>query len=211
MVRSGGPVVSSQGRGGGVFAISLTLPVTKENRNGSHWTLPRTSLNHYFLFHAERNLMSNPSEDLKETESALRSVIEVLIDCQERFQEIGDHLTDETLKHYFLAESLKRARFRGDLENVLHQEGVHDVKESGTTGGALRRAWADFKSRLGGGDYALLETAEEGDDAAIKIYSDATKEYLPLPVRQILATQSAHIQSVHDYVKAARDMRRYPL
>ena len=152
--------------------------------------------------------MSHPSEDLKETESALRNVIDVLIDCQKRFQEIGDHLQDETLKRYFLAESLKRARFRGDLENVLHQEGVHDVKESGTTGGTVRRAWADLKSKLGGGDHALLETAEEGEDAAKKAYADAMKEYLPLPVRQMLATQSAHIETSHDYIKTARDARR---
>lgn len=152
--------------------------------------------------------MSHPSEDLKETESTLRNVIDVLIDCQERFQEIGDRLQDDTLKRYFLAESLKRARFRGDLENVLHQEGVHDVKESGTTGGALRRTWAEVKAKLGGGDHTLLETAEEGEDATLKAYSAAMKEYLPLPVRQMLAGQSAHIQTSHDYVKAARDARK---
>ncbi len=57
--------------------------------------------------------MSHPSEDLKETESALRNVIDVLIDCQERFLgKIGDKLEDETLKRYFLAESLKRALSR---------------------------------------------------------------------------------------------------
>ncbi|MGA8729657.1 MAG: PA2169 family four-helix-bundle protein [Terracidiphilus sp.] len=152
--------------------------------------------------------MSNPSQDLKETESTLRNVIEVLIDCQERFQEIGDHLQDETLKRYFLAESLKRARFRGDLENVLHQEGVHDVKESGSTGGMLHRKWADLKAKLGLGDHTLLETAEEGEDTAKKVYSDAMKEFLPLPVRQMLATQAAHIETSHDYIKAARDSRK---
>jgi uncharacterized protein (TIGR02284 family) len=152
--------------------------------------------------------MSHPSEDLKETEAALRNVIDTLIDSQERLQEIGDKLDDETLKRYFLAESLKRARFRGDLENILHQEGVHDVKESGTASGTVRRAWADLKSKLGGGDHALLETAEDGEDAAKKAYEDAMKEYLPLPVRQMLAGQSAHIETSHDYIKTARDNHR---
>lgn len=152
--------------------------------------------------------MSHPSEDLKETESALRNVIDVLIDCQERFKGIGDKLEDETLKRYFLAESLKRARFRGELEGVLHQEGVHDVKESGTAGGSVRRAWADLKSKLGGGDHTLLGTAEEGEDAAKKAYADAMKEFLPLPVRQMLATQAAHIETSHDYIKTARDSRK---
>lgn len=153
--------------------------------------------------------MSHPSEDLKETESTLRNVIDALIDCQERFKEIGEKLEDDTLKRYFLAETLKRARFRGELEGVLHQEGVHDVNESGTAGGTVRRAWVDLKSKLGGGDHTLLESAEQGEDAAKKAYADALKdEYLPLPVRQTLASQAAHIESSHDYIKTARDNRR---
>jgi len=150
--------------------------------------------------------MSNPSKSLSKTEETLRSVIESLIDGQEGFQKIGENLNDETLKRYFLAESLKRARFRGDLEEILHQEGVHDIKESGTVSGAIHRAWAELKTKLGGGDHALLETAEQGEDVAKKAYADAlNEEDLPLPIRQTLVSQAAHIQSSHDYVKAARD------
>ena len=147
------------------------------------------------------------SKTINEVEETLRSVIESLIDGQEGFQKIGDNLKDETLKRYFLAESLKRAQFRGDLEEVLHQEGIHDVKEKGSVSGAIHRAWGDIKTKLGGGDHTLLETAEQGEDAAKKAYADAMQKELPLPIRQILATQAAHIQSSHDYVKAARDSR----
>jgi uncharacterized protein (TIGR02284 family) len=150
--------------------------------------------------------MSNPSNTLTKTEDTLRSVIESLIDGQEGFQKIGENLKDESLKRYFLAESLKRAQFRGALEEVLHQEGVHDVKESGTVSGAMHRAWGDLKSKLGGGDHALLVTAEQGEDDAKKAYADALEqEGIPLPIRQILVSQATHIQTSHDYVKAARD------
>ncbi len=152
--------------------------------------------------------MSSPSKDLKETESALRSVIQSLIDGQEGFKKIGEHIKDETLKEYFLAESLTRAQFRGVLESILHQEGVHDVKESGTASGSIRRAWGDLKSALGGGDHSLLSTAEEGEDEAVEAYSKATETYLPLPVRQVLTTQQAHIEKSHDFVKAARDTKK---
>jgi uncharacterized protein (TIGR02284 family) len=148
------------------------------------------------------------SKTTSEVEETLRSVIESLIDGQEGFQKIGDNLKDETLKRYFLAESLKRAQFRGDLENILHQEGIHDVKEKGSVSGAIHRTWGDIKTKLGGGDHSLLETAEQGEDAAKKAYADAMEKELPLPIRQILATQAAHIQSSHDYVKAARDSRK---
>jgi uncharacterized protein (TIGR02284 family) len=152
--------------------------------------------------------MSSPSKDLKETESSLRSVIQSLIDGQEGFKKIGEQLKDETLKEYFLAESLTRAQFRGVLESIMHQEGVHDVKESGTAVGTIRRAWGDLKSALGGGDEALLSTAEEGEDEAVEAYAHAMETYLPLPVRQVLATQAAHIEKSHEFVKAARDTKK---
>jgi len=136
---------------------------------------------------------------------ALKSLINTLQDSQKGFADIGDHLKDETLKRYFLAESLKRAGFRGDLEEVLHQNGVHDIKESGTTAGTLHRVWADLKARLGGGDHTLLETAEQGEDEAKKAYKDALDQELPLPVRQLLAEQQAHILTSHDFVRNHRD------
>jgi uncharacterized protein (TIGR02284 family) len=136
---------------------------------------------------------------------ALNSLINTLLDSQKGFADIGDHLKDETLKRYFLAESLKRASFRGDLEEVLHQNGVHDIKESGTTAGALHRVWGDLKAKLGGGDHALLETAEQGEDRAKEAYADALKQDLPLPVRQLVAEQQAHVLSSHDYVRSHRD------
>ncbi len=136
---------------------------------------------------------------------ALKSVINTLQDSQKGFADIGEHLKDESLKRYFLAESLKRASFRGDLEEILHQNGVHDIKETGTTTGALRRVWGDLKAKLGGGDHALLETAEQGEDEAKKAYKEALNQSLPLPVRQLLADQQAHILISHDFVRNHRD------
>ena len=142
---------------------------------------------------------------LEATENVLLDVIEVLQDGQKGFAELGEHLKDESLKKYFLAESLKRASFRGELESELHRDGMADVDQSGSAGGALRRAWAGLKSKLGGGDHALLETAEQGEDDAKKTYKEALEQDLPHPVREILFAQQAHIITVHDYVKLHRD------
>jgi uncharacterized protein (TIGR02284 family) len=152
--------------------------------------------------------MSSPSKDLKEVESALRSVIQALIDGQDGFKKIGEQMKDETLKDYFLSESLTRAQFRGTLESILHQEGVHDIKESGTAAGTVRRAWGDLKASLGGGDTSLLTTAEDAEEEAVEAYDRALEAYLPLPVRQVLSTQAAHIEKSHEFVKAARDTKK---
>jgi uncharacterized protein (TIGR02284 family) len=140
-----------------------------------------------------------------ELESLLKSVINVLEDGQKGMAEIGEHLKSETLKHYFLAESLKRANFRGELENVLHRHGVPDVHESGTATGALYRTWAGLKAKLGGGDRTLLETAEQAEDEARDAYKDALSRELPLPVRQLLVEQQTQILTSHDYIRDERN------
>jgi uncharacterized protein (TIGR02284 family) len=140
-----------------------------------------------------------------ELEAALKSVINILEDGQKGMAEIGEHLKNETLKRYFLAESLKRANFRGELENELHRHGVADVHESGTVTGALHRGWASLKAKLGGGDHTLLETAEQGEDEAKQAYHEALEQDLPLPIRQLLTEQQAHILVSHDYVRDHRD------
>jgi uncharacterized protein (TIGR02284 family) len=145
------------------------------------------------------------SKKNQEMESVLLDVIKILEDGQKGFADIGEHLKDESLKRYFLAESLKRANFRAELENELHRAGMHDVKESGTVSGAARRVWADLKVKLGGGDHALLETAEEAEDDAKVAYADALDKPLPLPVRQLLTEQQSDVIASHDFVKSHRD------
>ncbi|MEO6981490.1 MAG: PA2169 family four-helix-bundle protein [Edaphobacter sp.] len=136
---------------------------------------------------------------------ALKTVINSLQDSQKGFAEIGDNLKDDALKRYFLAESLKRASFRGDVEEVLHQNGVSDINETGTTTGAFYRAWGDLKAKLGGGDHTLLETAEQGEDTAKSAYADALEQELPLPIRELLHEQQAHILTSHDFVRTQRN------
>ena len=152
--------------------------------------------------------MPTDSAKQHETELVLLAVIKMLQDSQKGFADIGEHLQDETLKRYFLAESLKRANFRAELENELHRQGVHDVKETGTVVGAVHRIWGDLKAKVISGDHTLLDTAEQGEDVAKAAYKDALEQQLPLPIRQLLAEQQAHILTSHDYVKRARDERK---
>lgn len=149
--------------------------------------------------------MSQPSSVLKQAESAIHTVIESLIDSQEALVAIGEKLADRSLKHFFLSESLTRAQFRGELESILNQEGISDLREEGTTAGAVHRAWARLKFKLGGGDHTLLATAEQGEDAAKEVYDNAIQSALPLPLRQVLTSQAAHIQETQEFMKAALD------
>ncbi len=149
--------------------------------------------------------MATDAEKNKEFESAAKALINVLQDSQKGFTDVGEHLQDETLKRFFLAESLKRAGFRAEIENELHRHGVADVHETGTVLGAAHRVWGDLKAKVSSGDHTLLATAEQGEDVAKKAYEDALKAELPLPLHELLAEQQKHILTSHDYVKAQRD------
>ncbi len=149
--------------------------------------------------------MGNPSKDLIEAEGALRTVIESLIDQQEGFQKIGEAMKDEELKRRFLAESLKRAEFRGELENILHQEGVRDINETGSAAGTVVRMWTGLRSAMGAGTEALLEAAEEAEEAARQAYADALDKFLPAPIREVFVRQAAHIEASLEWTKASRE------
>jgi uncharacterized protein (TIGR02284 family) len=193
------------------FRDFFCLPSAEENRNQPADPAPteprflQTIVRQPQKIQDRGSSMPTDTGKQHEMQRALNSLISTLLDSQKGFADIGEHLKDETLKRYFLAESLKRASFRGDLEEILHQNGVHDIKESGTTAGAIHRVWGDLKAKLGGGDHTLLETAEQGEDDAKKAYADALDQDLPLPVRQLLAEQQAHILTSHDFVKSHRD------
>jgi uncharacterized protein (TIGR02284 family) len=184
--------------------FSCLLPA-KENRAHPADPAPALEIAHLLNHLSYEVIMSTDSGRQNEMELALKSVINTLQDSQKGFADIGEHLKDETLKHYFLAESLQRANFRAELENELHRAGVPDVKESGTTTATIQRVWGDLKAKLGAGDHELLVTAEQGEDAAKKAYADALDRDLPLPIRQLLAEQQEHVLTTHDYVRDHRD------
>lgn len=150
--------------------------------------------------------MGHPSKDLLEAEGTLRTIIETLIDDQKGFQQIGEALEDDSLKHYFLAESLKRAEFRGELENILHQEGVRDIHETPSPAGEFLRLFTSLKAALGGSTHTLLASAEEAEQAANDAYENALDKFLPMPIREVLVRQAAEIASSHVRIKAARDV-----
>jgi uncharacterized protein (TIGR02284 family) len=183
------------------------LPPVQENRGQPADPAPAESALHRLQDqgYKRKTFMATAEGKNQELQTVLKSVINVLEDGQKGMAEIGEHLKDESLKRYFLAESLKRANFRGELENELHRHGVADIHESGTMTGKFYRGWADLKAHLGGGDHTLLETAEQGEDEARQAYKDALDENLPLPIRQLLTEQQTQILTSHDFIRDARN------
>ena len=132
----------------------------------------------------------------------VKDVVQVLHDGQKGFSDLAEHIKDTQVKTYFLKEAQTRAQYASELESAA---GL-DKDTGGTAAGAMHRTWGDLKAKMGGGDHTLLETAEQGEDAAKKAYEDALKNpELTGNLRQILEKQQVHIKQSHDQVRSFRD------
>jgi uncharacterized protein (TIGR02284 family) len=139
-------------------------------------------------------------------ESKVKTVIEVLHDGERGFASLSDHLKEPSLKTYFAEESSRRAQFATELEAVLSAATGKTINEGGTASGTIHRVWGEVKGNLGGNDHTLLETAEQGEDAAKRAYAEVLKETdLPPAIRTILIKQQPHINASHDKVRGFRD------
>ena len=136
----------------------------------------------------------------------VKTVIQVLHDGERGFTDIGEHLKDPQLKGYFIQEGQTRGSFARELEAEYGTLDGEANNIGGTTVGTLHRVWGDVKANLGGSDHTLMETSEQGEDAAKKAYAAALEdESVSGAMRSILQKQQAHIQASHDKVKAFRD------
>ena len=134
----------------------------------------------------------------------VKTVIQVLHDSHQGFQDIGEHLQDGEAKRFFQEEAQVRAKFEHELKHAAGA--AEDV--GGTVAGTAHRAWGDLKANLGGGDHTLLATAEQGEDAAKKAYEEALKDQdIKSNVREVLVRQQTHIRQAHDRVRSFRDRK----
>lgn len=126
-------------------------------------------------------------------------------DGQEGYRDAAENTKTPELKELFNRQSLERARFAGELENVAQHLGESDPDRGTSMANKLRRAWIDLKHTLGAGDASILDSVEAGEDSAKKAYQEALQAALPSDVHAIVERQSVSIFAAHDRVRALRD------
>jgi len=139
--------------------------------------------------------------------SRLNDLIETCRDGQQGFKEASENAKSPELKELFNRVGLERSQFVGELQQQIHLLGG-DPENSGSTAGALHRAWIDIKGTLTGrDDESILNEVERGEDSAVEAYEDALKEGLPANISAIVETQFRSIKQVHDRVRQMRDAK----
>ncbi len=135
----------------------------------------------------------------------LEHLIERCRDGHNGFKEAAEKVKRPDLKTFFNEVSLERGRFAEELQNEMVRLGKPDKRVSGTTEGALHRAWIDTKVALGGDDHTVLDWLEHGEDIAKDAYQDAIISDLPENIALVVRRQADSVRQVHDRVKTLRD------
>ncbi len=143
--------------------------------------------------------------DAKEVRSVLNDLIENCNDGHWGLNSIAEKISDPEARSKLHRIAQDRARMSGELQSQVVRLGGEPASESGSTAGAMHRGWIGLKDALGGGDHAMLEEAERGEDTAVRRYRDALSKNLPNDLQMIIENQLREIQQAHNTVKALRD------
>jgi uncharacterized protein (TIGR02284 family) len=135
----------------------------------------------------------------------LKDLIEVCRDGQNGYLHASVHVEDPELRSFFSEQSLERARFARDLEDEVEKLGTPAPDTNGSIAAVLHRAWFELKADLGGGDQAVINSVEQGEDRAKQVYQDALHADLPAPVLNLISHQYESVRAAHDRVRDIRD------
>src|SRR4051812_30576087 len=145
--------------------------------------------------------MANQSD----ARNVIQDLIETSRDGQNGYRDAAEHVTETEIRSFFQEQSLERARFAGELEDLLREFGESNPDRSGSVAGALHRKWIDTKAALGGGDHTILESVEQGEDSAKNAYQKALNAALPANILEVVRRQAESVRAAHDHVKLLRD------
>ena len=141
------------------------------------------------------------ANDLTEILSTLNDLIETCKDSQQGFHVAAEKLKDAEIHSLFLKFYLQRSEFAGELQAEVTRIGGEPAT-SGSALGAIHRGWIGLKTALAEDtDFAILDEAERGEDAAVKNYIEALRKDLPSDLESIVSRQFREIQQVHRIIK----------
>jgi len=141
----------------------------------------------------------------RNTYDVIQDLIETCRDGQQGYLHAAAHVKDTELKSFFQEQSLERGRFISELQQQLKALGEGPAEVKGSLAAKLHRAWFDLAANLGGGDKAILNNVERGEDAAKDAYQKMFTADLPADVGPILRAQYESVLAAHDRVRNLRD------
>ncbi len=138
------------------------------------------------------------------TLNTLNDLIQVNIDAQKGFEEAAEKIEDMNIASMFREFATQRSNQAAELQTLVLKNSEQPT-DSGSFTATAHRAWMNLRSVLGGGNQAILNEAERGEDHIKAKYEDALKCCEANAVNDVLTRQYAAVKQAHDRVRDLRD------
>jgi uncharacterized protein (TIGR02284 family) len=136
----------------------------------------------------------------------LQDLIQLNIDSRDGFKDAADNVKgkDNSLVSFFRELSHQRASQASELQALVASNAEKPTK-SGSVSAAAHRTWMDIRTALGGGEQAVLNEAERGEDHIMEKYQEALKDLGSCSCTEVLRRQYTAVKASHDKVRNLRD------
>ncbi|MDO5522829.1 MAG: PA2169 family four-helix-bundle protein [Bacteroidia bacterium] len=145
---------------------------------------------------------------LEKQAETLNDLVLINNDRVEGYQKAIDELKpeDADLRTVFQERIDQSRQFHSELVNEVAVLG-EEIKDGTKSTGKIYRAWMDVKAFFSGNDRkTILDNCEDGEDAAVRAYSEALEcENLTPEQRALVIRQHTEVKASHDRIKAMRD------
>lgn len=139
------------------------------------------------------------------TTTTLNGLIEICKDGQDGFRDASENVKHSDLKTVLSGYSLQRAKFAGELQQLVIGLG-EEPETTSSIASAVHRGWINLKTAFTkGSDHAILAECERGEDHAVGAYRAAFADQLPANIRETVSRQSVAVQAAHDDIRDRRD------
>ncbi len=128
---------------------------------------------------------------------AVRNLIDHVSDGVEGLAKSAELVEDEVAQALFELWSNERKEFLAELHNLAVDFGA-DEEDPGTARGAVHRAWMTAKNAITGDDEAVIESAINGEEAAMEAYEAALSTGLPDDARTVIQRQYDQVREIHE-------------
>ncbi|MGJ0508232.1 MAG: PA2169 family four-helix-bundle protein [Methylocystis sp.] len=137
--------------------------------------------------------------------STLNHLAEISRDGAKGFADAAAAVQNPSLKTTLESASKRCETGARELDGEISKLGGR-TDASGTTAGAMHRAWTNLKAAITGrDDKAILVECERGEDVAKAAYEEALRSNLPMDIQTMVQRQYKGVVQNHDLVKRLRD------
>jgi uncharacterized protein (TIGR02284 family) len=155
----------------------------------------------------QRHELSDEGIAMSADARVTKDLMEVLADGEDGFNKAADKLADTNspeLAGTFRRYAEQRRSFYAELEMMAAEYG-DDIDEDGSVVASIHRGWMSIKDALAGSSASgVVDAAEQGEDHAVEVYSDALEAEISPRLRSVVQRQAMAIRAAHDEVRSLK-------